>query len=86
MQLPMLRDLIILSLDGSCAVEDHLEEGLHSTVLSIVDHYMGRPESPHFNRHFWNLSDNTPCPRLLELNQLPGVDVLSSLDRMGPYW
>ena len=43
------RDFIILSLDGSRAVEDHLEEGQHATVLSIVDHYMQRPDSPHFN-------------------------------------
>ena len=43
------RDFVILSLDGSCAVEDHLEEGQRATVLSIVDHYMGRPDSPYFN-------------------------------------
>ena len=43
------RDFIILSLDGSRAVEDHLEEGQHATALSIVDHYMGRPDSLHFN-------------------------------------
>ena len=52
LQLPMFkasRDFIILSLDGSRAVEDHLEEGQRATALSIVDHYMGRPDSPHFN-------------------------------------
>ena len=52
LQLPMFRvsqDFIILSLDGSRAVEDHLEEGQHATALSIVDHYMGRPDSSHFN-------------------------------------
>ena len=43
------RDFIILSLDGSRAVEDRLEEGQSATALSIVDHYMGRPNSPHFN-------------------------------------
>jgi len=43
------RDFIILSLDGSRAVEDHLEEGQRATALSIVDHYMGRPDSPLFN-------------------------------------
>ena len=43
------RDFIILSLDGSRAVEDHLEEGRHATALSIVDHYMERPDTPHFN-------------------------------------
>ena len=43
------RDFIILSLDGSRIVEDHLEEGQRAAALSIVDHYMGRPDSPHFN-------------------------------------
>ena len=52
LQLPMFkasRDFIILSLDGSRAVEDHLEEGQRATALSIVDHYIGRPDSSHFN-------------------------------------
>ena len=52
LQLPMFkasRDFIILSLDGSRAVEDHLEEGQCATALSIIDHYMERPDSPHFN-------------------------------------
>ena len=52
LQLPMFkasRDFIILSLDGSHAVQDHLDEGQHATALSIVDHYMGRPDSPHFD-------------------------------------
>ena len=52
LQLPMFkasRDFIILSLDGSCAVEDHLEEGQHTTAFSIVNHYVGRPDSSHFN-------------------------------------
>ena len=52
LQLPMFkasRDFIILNLDGSRAVEDHLEEGQRATALSIVDHYIGRPDSSHFN-------------------------------------
>ena len=52
LQLPMFkasRDFIILSLDGSRAVEDHLEEGQRATALSIADHYIGRPDSSHFN-------------------------------------
>ena len=52
LQLPMFKtscDFIILSLDGSRAVEDHLEEGQCATAFSIVDHYMGRPNSSHFN-------------------------------------
>ena len=42
------RDFIILSLDGSRAIEDHLEEGQRATALSIIDHYMRRPDSSHF--------------------------------------
>ena len=52
LQLPILkvsRDLIFLSLDGSRAVENHLEEDQHATALSIIDHYMHRPTSPPFN-------------------------------------
>ena len=49
LQLPTFtasRDFVILSLDGSRAVEDHLEEGQRATALSIVDHYyMGHPNS-----------------------------------------
>lgn len=37
------RDFIVLSLDGSRAVEDRLEGGHHATVPSIVDHYCARP-------------------------------------------
>ena len=52
LQLPMFKascDFIILSLDGSRAVQNHLEEGQRATALSIVDHYIERPDSPHFN-------------------------------------
>ena len=52
LQLPMLkasRDFIVLSLDGSRAVEDRLEEEQRATAPSIVDHYMRRPITPPFN-------------------------------------
>ena len=81
LQLPMykaLRDFVILSLDGSHAVEDHLEEGQRATALSIVDHYMGRPNSPHFNIMTLSLPGSIPCPSLLGVNHLAGVDVLLS--------
>ena len=48
LQLPMFkasRDFIVLSLDGSRAVEERLEEHHHATALSILDHYMRRPNS-----------------------------------------
>ena len=52
LQLPMFkssREFIVLSLDGSRAVEDQLEEGQHATAPSIVDHYMHRPSSSEFS-------------------------------------
>ena len=52
LQLPMLktsREFLILSLDGSRAVEDRLEEDHSATALSTIDHYMYRPYSSHFN-------------------------------------
>ena len=52
LQLPMFkasRDFIVLSLDGSLAVEDHLEEQRHATTPSIVDHYCVRRSTSPFN-------------------------------------
>ena len=75
LQLPMFkasRDFIVLSLDGSRAVEDHLEDDHHATALSILDHYMRRPNSPLFFSPLFNDMTllefaicicSTPCPR-----------------------
>ena len=52
LQLPMFRasrDFIMLSLDGSRAVEDRLDEDQPVTALSALDRYIGRPTSPQFN-------------------------------------
>ena len=49
LHLPMIkssRDFVILSLDGSRVVEDRLGKGQRA---SIVNHYTGRRNSPHFN-------------------------------------
>ena len=43
------RDFIILSLDGSRAVEDHLVEEQHATAPSTIDHYLVRPTTAPFN-------------------------------------
>ena len=43
------RDFIMLSLDGSRAVEDSLDEDQPATALSALDHYIGRPTTPQFN-------------------------------------
>lgn len=51
LQLPMYqasRDFVVLSLDGSRAVEEHLIEGQPATSLSTLDHYVARPNALHF--------------------------------------
>ena len=63
LQLPMFRasrDFVMLSLDGSHAVEEHLTEDQPATALSALDHYTTRPSTPefqdmtllHFVQHF----------------------------------
>lgn len=42
------RDFVVLSLDGSRAVEDHLIEDQPATAASTLDHYVARPNSPLF--------------------------------------
>ena len=50
LQLPMFkasRDFVVLSLEGSRAVE-HLDEDQPATVLSALDHYVSRPTTAQF--------------------------------------
>ena len=76
LQLPMFRasrDFIVLSLDGSRVVEDHLVEDKPATALSILDHYAARSNSAplsemtllHFTRHYTMPKElgSTPRPR-----------------------
>ena len=52
LQLPLIktsRDFIVVNLDGSRAIEDHLQENERATTPSFLDHYMVRPTKPHFN-------------------------------------
>ena len=52
LQLPMYkasREFIVLSLDGSRAVEEHVQQDGRATALSILDHYIARPSTPTFN-------------------------------------
>ena len=51
LQLPMFkasRDFIVLRLDGSHAVQEQLDEGQPATALSILDHCIAHPATPHF--------------------------------------
>ena len=52
LQLPMFkasRDFVILSLDGSRAVDEHLDEDQPATVLSALDRYVSRPATAQFD-------------------------------------
>ena len=52
LQLPMYkasRDFNVLSLDGSRAVEQHVQQDGRATALSILDHYVARPATLAFN-------------------------------------
>ena len=52
LQLPMYkcsRDFIVLSLDGSRAVEDRVHDDGRVTAPSTLDHYLVRPATPVFN-------------------------------------
>ena len=52
LQLPMFkasRDFIVLSLDGSRAVEERLDEDQPATAPAALDHYAARPDTQHFN-------------------------------------
>ena len=51
LQLPMFkasRDFVVLSLDGSRAVDEHLDEDQPATVPSPLDHYVSRPTTALF--------------------------------------
>ena len=52
LQLPLVktsRDFIVVNLDGSRAIEDHLQENERATTPSFLDHYMVRPTTAQFN-------------------------------------
>ena len=51
LQLPMFkasRDFVVLSLDGSRAVDERLDEDQPATVASALDHYVSRPATAYF--------------------------------------
>ena len=53
LQLPMFkasRDFVVLSLDGTRAVEQNIEEAEAATAPSIVDHYKRRPSTGTFDK------------------------------------
>ena len=54
------RNFIVLSVDGSHAVEEHLKDNQSATAPSALDHYVSRPATPtsqsmtllHFVQHY----------------------------------
>ena len=69
------RNFIILSLDGSHAVEDRLDEE-HATAPSIIDHYLVHPTTVPLTSHFSSFLVNTPCQRHLGQNLLDEANKL----------
>ena len=59
------RDFVVLSLDGSRAVKDQLENNQHATATSILDHYMHRPDSPQFNMSLLEFTRQYSMPKTL---------------------
>ena len=52
LQIPLFMtscDFVVLSLDGSRALADRLDDDRAATNLSSLDHYKARPDSPLFN-------------------------------------
>ena len=51
LQLPMFkaaRDFVVLSLDGSHAIDEQLDEDQPATVPTALDHYISRPTTAQF--------------------------------------
>ena len=70
------RDFSILSLDGSRAVEDRLDEEQHAIAPSIIDHYLVHPTTAPLRSHFSSFLVNTPCQRHLGQNLLDKANKL----------
>lgn len=69
LQLPLVkisRDFIVVNLDGSHRIEDHLQENERTTTPSFLDHYMGHPATPQFNGiNFLQFCQQYTMPRTL---------------------
>ena len=69
LQLPLVkasRDFIVVNLDGSRAIEDHLQENERATTLSFLDQYMVRPTTAQFNDiNFLRFCQQYTMPKIL---------------------
>ena len=95
LQLPMFRasrDFVVLSLDGSRAVEERLQEHQPATAPSALDHYITRPATPqfqdmtllHFVQHFTMPSKSGSDPSRRRKKVVAIVRPYSSPDPHGP--
>ena len=95
LQLPMFRasrDFVMLNLDGSRAVEEHLAEDQPATTLSALDHYVARPATPqfqdmtllHFVQHFSMPKESGSEPSLRRKKVVVIVRPYCSPDPHGP--
>ena len=97
LQLPMFRasrDFIVLSLDGTRAIEENLDESRPATTSSILDHYMMRPAFPPFDNITLlmyaqqyttpKVTGGTPSPRRKDVVVI--VRPYCSPDHTGPHY
>ena len=95
LQLPMFKaswDFIVLSLDGSRAVEEHLEEDQPATAPSALDHYVSQPATPtfqdmtllHFVQHYTMPKESNSEPSQRRKKLVVMIRPYCSPDLRGP--
>ena len=69
LQLPLVktsRDFIVVNLDGSRAIDDHLQENERATTPSFLDHYMVHPTTAQFIEiNFLQFCQQYTMPKIL---------------------
>ena len=86
------RDFIVLSVDGSRAVEEHLEDDQPPTAPSALDHYVSRPATPtfegmtllHFVQHYTMPKESNSEPSQRRKKVVVIVRPYCSPDPQGP--
>ena len=88
LQLPLTkasREFIVVNLDGSCAIKDHLQENERATTPSFLDHYLVCPATPQFNDiNLLQFCQQYTMPRIL--GSVPNCRSKSVIVVMCPYY
>ena len=81
------RDFLVLSLAGSHAGDDQLQDEQHATVPSIVDHYMQCPDTSQFKEssHDGTFVSHGSCSIGLQLGSELGITFRCHLFRLNCY-